>query len=169
MLLNRESKKFKAYWYKYIGKDQLPNQWHQYFRDNEIGDWVYVLVDKERKNTEYPFLVMCNSIMELRTNQIIMDNARGDVLSIGLGINFITDQLLSNPEVASLTVIEKYPEIIDWYGRDDITIIQGDIQDIELNKKYDTIWDDIHEVKHIDLKQYLKLDGQLLTWKPKKI
>jgi len=165
MLKNRESDKFKAYWYKYEGIDQLPSeQWHRYFKYNEVGDWIYVLVDKEKKMHQQPYLVMSNSITELRTNQIIMDEARGDVLSLGLGINFIADQILSNPKVTSFTVIEKYPEIIEWYGRDDFTIIQGDARYIKLDKKYDVIWDDVHEGACLNMRQYLKSEGQHIIW-----
>lgn len=65
------------------------------------------LVDKELDE-----VVMSDTAMERRTNTEIIERARGDVLIAGLGIGMILNPILANPKVRSVTVVEKYDEVI---------------------------------------------------------
>lgn len=60
------------------------------------------LFDKMKKQ-----VVMSDTPMEKHTNQEFLDAAHGDVLIAGLGIGLIVMPLLDDPEITSITVVEK--------------------------------------------------------------
>ena len=60
--------------------------------------------------------VMSDTSMKKRTNMDFYCNAYGDVLVGGLGIGMIILAIQDKPEVRSITVIEKHPEVIDMVG-----------------------------------------------------
>lgn len=93
--------------------------------------------------------IMSNTAMEWDTNKEFMENAKGDILIAGLGIGLIVYAIQDNPEVKSITVIEKYQEVIDLVGKyftsEKIKIIKANIFEWlpALKTKYDTIYFDI--------------------------
>ena len=95
-------------------------------------------------------VVMSNTNMEKRTNSSFVINACGDVVIGGLGIGMIIMAIQDKPEVKSITVIEKYQEVIDMVAtqlnfNDKVKIINADVFEWKPDKgnKYDTIYMDI--------------------------
>lgn len=94
--------------------------------------------------------VMSDTSMEKRTNMDFYCNAYGDVLIGGLGIGMIILAIQDKPEVKSITVIEKYPEVIDMVAsqldfNDKVKIICADVFEWKPEKgdKYDVSYMDI--------------------------
>lgn len=131
--------------------------WQHYLSKNAPGDQISVLVRKEDN-----FPVMCDSIVERETNDLIVQEARGDVLMIGLGINLVNDKVLANPLVMSVTVIEKYADIIEHVPTK-CNVIHGDANVVELGQ-YDTIWIDPSEEVTRNFRLYLKQGGRVMYW-----
>ena len=95
-------------------------------------------------------VVMSNTYMEERTNMDFIYNAYGDILIGGLGIGMIIMAIQDNPEVKSITVIERYEEVINMVAtqlkfNDKVKIINADVFDWKPEKgnKYDVIYMDI--------------------------
>jgi spermidine synthase len=95
-------------------------------------------------------VVMSNTPMEIRTNRAIIHNATGDVLINGLGIGMVLKAVLAKPDVRSVRVIEKHPEVIELvaptYAPDPrVEIIQADCFDYEPPKgmRFNAVWHDI--------------------------
>lgn len=72
-----------------------------------------VLPGKYVKLTHKRQVVMSNTYMEERTNRDFCYKAHGDVLIGGLGIGMIIMAIQDKPQVNSITIIEKNPEVID--------------------------------------------------------
>lgn len=94
--------------------------------------------------------VMSDTSMEKRTNMDFYCNAYGDVLIGGLGIGMIVLSIQDKPEVKSITVIEKYPEVIDMVAsqldfNEKVKIICADVFEWSPDKgvKYDVSYMDI--------------------------
>ena len=51
--------------------------------------------------------IMQDTTHEYREHQDLWDNATGDVLIGGLGIGFVNQKLIDNPNVTSVTILEK--------------------------------------------------------------
>jgi len=57
-------------------------------------------------------LMMSDTQMEQQSNRTFIQHAKGDVLIAGLGVGLILLPILPREEVTSVTVIEKYPDVI---------------------------------------------------------
>jgi len=57
-------------------------------------------------------LMMTDTSMEKRSNYGVVQNSRGNVLIAGLGIGMVLLPILEKPEVETVTVIEKYKDVI---------------------------------------------------------
>lgn len=94
-------------------------------------------------------LMMSDTSMEHRTNWQIGSRANGNVLIAGLGLGMVLTSILDKEEVKSVTVIEKYQDVIDLispnYKSDKLSIICADIFEWKPVKgtKYDVIYFDI--------------------------
>lgn len=55
---------------------------------------------------------------ERQKHQPFIDAARGDCLMFGLGIGLCIPAILAKPEVTSLVVVEKHPEVLQLVGAD---------------------------------------------------
>lgn len=95
-------------------------------------------------------IVMSNTHMERWTNMNFCTHAHGDVLIGGLGIGLIILAIQDNPEVHSITVIEKNQEVIDMVAtqlplNEKVKIIQADVflWKPQRGVQYDTIYMDI--------------------------
>ena len=92
-------------------------------KDRQVGDWKLEHFQIQRGDL-YAFkngidpgnyvrlrhngqIVMSNTGMELRTNMDFCLKANGDVLIGGLGIGLIILAIQDNPEVRSITILEK--------------------------------------------------------------
>ena len=107
------------------------------------GDYIRLMVDGS--------LMMSNTPMEKRTSMDFVINAHGDVLICGLGIGLVIIPLLVRDNVKSITVLEKYQDVIDCVlpqiEKHDVNgklkVIHQDCFEFTTKDKYDTIFIDI--------------------------
>ena len=108
------------------------------------GQYVRLVVDN--------VLMMSDTDMEKRTNRIFIEKAHGDVMIAGLGIGLILRNLedkVKSGEVTSITIYEKYQDVIDlvapYYKHLPLVIKCADILEYVPPKEetYDTIYFDI--------------------------
>lgn len=109
-------------------------------------------------------LMMSDTPAEQRDNWPIVHNANGSVLVAGLGLGVLLAAILTKPEVKSVLVIEKFPDVIDLiaphFTSKKLSVICADIFDWQPPKgqKWDAIWFDIWPDKCTDnLKQVATL------------
>lgn len=112
------------------------------------GEYIRLLHNRE--------CVMSNTPMEERTNSEFVDKAYGDVLIGGLGIGMIVLAIQDNPKVRTITVLEKYADVINLVGNhlplnDKVKIIHADVYEYEPTDKYDTIYMDIWNYVNEDI------------------
>ena len=91
--------------------------------------------------------IMQDTILEYREHKYLWDNAHGDVLIGGLGIGFVNQKLLDNKKVTSVTIVEKYQEVIDMVWdycpkNETFKLIHEDIEEWEPSSKYNIGWFD---------------------------
>ncbi len=132
-------------------------RWQMYLAKNSPGDQVSVLVRKSDN-----FLVMSDSVVERETNDLIVQEARGDVLMIGLGINLVNDRVMASPLVKSVTVVEKHADIIENVPTK-CCVLHGDANTVELGH-YDIIWIDPSEYVNRNFRLHLKQQGRVMYW-----
>lgn len=152
ILENRETETFKLEKFKIKERS---------FFDGNIpkGEYIRLLDKRER----FDGCIMSDTPMEHRTNYGILNRANGDVLIGGLGIGMILLQLMNKEEVKSITIIEKYQDIIDIVGsqlplNDKVKIVQGDIFENTFPRgtKFDTIYFDIWNYINSDVYEEMK-------------
>ncbi len=124
------------------------------------------------------YLWMWDLPHEQKLQEDIAKQAFGEVLVAGYGFGIVNKFLLKNPNVTSVTSVEKYPEIIDKmrefgliYGK----VIITDFFELPEDKKYDCVvgdvWAEIDE-RYIDdyirfkdkAQKLLKPTGLILGW-----
>jgi hypothetical protein len=106
-------------------------------------------------------LFMTDTPAERRTNRPIVERAQGDVLIGGLGLGLILSPMILAPEVTSITVLEKSPEVLalvapsyqlgspywanttEAYQLHKLRFIEADVFQWEPDRKFHTIWFDI--------------------------
>lgn len=103
-------------------------------------------------------VVMSNTPMEKRTNDEFVENAHGHVLIGGLGIGMVLLAIQDDPEVESITVVEKNREVLDIIQpqlklNSKVRIVHADIFEYEPDMKYNTIWIDIWNTIDSDVYQ----------------
>jgi hypothetical protein len=108
--------------------------------------------------------VMSNTPMEQRTNRDFIRYANGDVFIAGLGIGLIVLPVQEKENVRSITILEKFPEVIELVGKQlpvnaKVKIVQGDVFNYEFPKgtKFDTIYFDIWNYVNSDVYEEMKL------------
>ena len=92
-------------------------------------------------------IVMTNSKEEYKEHEKFWENATGDVLITGLGLGFSHSNLINNPNITSVTVIEKYQEVIDlvWdhcIKDNRFNLIHADANTWKIEGHWDCIWID---------------------------
>jgi spermidine synthase len=107
--------------------------------------------------------VMSNTPMETRTNSNFVYNANGDVLIAGLGLGLIVLAIQDKFDVKSITILEKYKEVIELVGNqlplnEKVKIIESDCFTHEFPKgtKFDTIYFDIWSYVNEDVYEEMK-------------
>jgi spermidine synthase len=120
--------------------------------------------------------IMSNTSMEKRTNFEIVNKAHGDVFIAGLGIGLIILPIQEKVEVKSITILEKYSEVIELVGKqlplnDKVKIIQGDVFEYQFPKgtKFDCIYFDIWDYVNSDVyKEMIELKKRYRKYKRSK-
>ena len=126
--------------------------------------------------------MMSDTRHEKLTNWRIKNEARGDVLIAGLGIGMVLHPILAKPEVTSVTVVEKEPDVIaivePTLPREKLKIVSADIFDWKPSEKFDCIYFDIWADGSTDLakterrklsarfRKFKKQGGWMGSWKP---
>lgn len=117
-------------------------------------------------------LMMTDTRMEHMTNYEFVRRARGNVLVAGLGLGMILHPLLEDEEVTSVTVIEKYADVIALVSptvtHPKVTILNADIYEWKPAKgtKFDTVYFDIWSEQSTDtLKDMAKLHHRFRPYK----
>jgi len=96
--------------------------------------------------------VMSDVPSEIRDHLGAIQNSKGNVLIVGLGLGMVADACLRKSEVEHLTVVELSPDVIHLVGDhltekfgDRVDVIQSDIFDWKPPKgvRYDLAWFDI--------------------------
>ena len=105
--------------------------------------------------------MMSETPMEHRTNYRFILNAYGDILIGGLGIGMIILPIQDNPNVKSITVIEKNLDVIKCIQHqlpfnDKVKIINEDVFDYKPERKYDCIYMDIWAYVNKDIYEEMK-------------
>lgn len=147
----------------------LFQEMHKVLNENEIGNFKLEKFEINKNNRDFRCYipdgkyirlldksagwngcVMSDTDMEKRTNTQFVLKANGDVFIAGLGLGMIVLPIQDKEEVKSITILEKYPEVIELVGKqlplnDKVKIIQGDVFKYEFPKgtKFDTIYFDI--------------------------
>lgn len=107
------------------------------------GDYIKLIVNGE--------LMMSNTPMEKRTSWDFVTTAEGDVLICGLGIGLVILPLLESEKVKSITVVEKYQDVIDcvlpqiksYDKQNKLKVICEDCFEYNTKERFDTIFIDI--------------------------
>jgi len=91
---------------------------------------------------------MSDMPMEQHSNLEFIQKAHGNVLIAGLGIGLIIIAIQNNPEIKSITIVEKYQEIIDLVFpflpiKKECKVVCEDIFNYIPEKKFNTIYFDI--------------------------
>ena len=91
--------------------------------------------------------IMDDSGIEAEQATAFLSAATGDVLLAGLGLGMVLQPLIDNRNVTSITIIEKYQEVIDLVSphivsSKTINIINDDIYTWNPDKNYDVAWFD---------------------------
>lgn len=75
---------------------------------------------KTEPHDDYTFLfhdnikfVMSDTYSEYLEHEPLWNNMTGDVLIGGLGLGLVNHKLIQNPNITSVTIIEKYQEVVD--------------------------------------------------------
>lgn len=97
----------------------------------------------DRHSLDTPMMV--DDEFERKTNQIIIDKAKGDVLICGLGIGLIVYPIMEKPEVTSVTILEIHQSVIDLIKpqsnfNSKVKILKQDGFKYIPDKQFDTIW-----------------------------
>lgn len=156
---------------------------------NGNGGFDCVTAGKYVKLSVNNILMMSDTDMEKRTNYEFISNAKGDVMIAGLGIGLILHNLekkVKTGEVKSITVYEKYQDVIDlitpYYKHLPITVKCKDILNYLPPKEeiYDTIYFDIWptidtnnlkdiRILHNRWKFHKRQDGWMDSWVKQKL
>jgi len=144
----------------------------------ELNDWMTLrALDEPYKATflwQDKEVWMLDAPSEANTMDPYAKKAKGNVLTFGLGIGYFIYMAMMNPEVTSITVIEKSRAVIDMFEKvllpqfpkhPTLTIIEGDafnFFDEEFMKDYDYTFVDIWQSNEDGFKMIMRLLEQYL-------
>lgn len=134
-------------------------------------------------------VVMSDTRMEQRSNHWAVLDARGDVLIGGLGLGMVLLPVLKKPDVQSVTIIERSPDVVALVvpalmkrltpaERKKLHVVQADAYDWapahkgrQFDFAYFDIWTDICEDNLEDMKRlgrhyqrYMRKGGKIRHW-----
>lgn len=121
--------------------------------------------------------IMQDTTREYREHEQFLKDAHGDVLVAGLGLGMINQPLMENPNTTSITIIEKYQDVIDlvWEHcpkNDKIRLVHADIYEWKPDKNFNIGWFDSwvgenHQIEYKKLitERYGKYCTDIRFWK----
>ena len=74
---------------------------------------IYTVLFNEHHN------IMQDTTREYREHEQFLKDAHGDVLVAGLGLGMINEYLMNNPNITSVTIIEKFQDVIELIMQDE--------------------------------------------------
>lgn len=91
--------------------------------------------------------IMQDTTREYREHKEFIKDASGNVIVAGLGLGMVNQSLMENANVHSITIIEKYQEVIDLVWKycpknDKIRLVHGDIYQWKPDCIFDIGWFD---------------------------
>ena len=91
--------------------------------------------------------IMQDTTREYREHEHFLKEASGDVLVTGLGLGLVNQSLMDNPNVTSVTIVEKYQEVINLVWKHCpkngiIRLIHSDIYEWKPDCMFDIGWFD---------------------------
>ena len=163
--------KYKKYALKYITYE--PYQLFAYDDISLEGDKENSRIGYFDNKFSYLALTEGNNIwMSLNPNEIetmkpFINKGKGNVLVLGLGMGYVPFMMALKPEVKSVTIIEKDPEIIGLFNslilpsfknKEKIKIIEDDaINYVSKNNKFDYIFADLWHSPEDGLSSFVQL------------
>ena len=163
--------KYKKYALKYITYE--PYQLFAYDDISLEGDKENSRIGYFDNKFSYLALTEGNNIwMSLNPNEIetmkpFISKGKGDVLVLGLGMGYVPFMMSLKPEVKSITIVEKDPEIIALFNslilpsfknKEKIKIIEDDaINFVKKNNKFDYIFADLWHSPEDGLSLFIQL------------
>lgn len=116
------------------------------------NNWYILYVGNQQWN-----MVHTASTFSLREWYSSYDLAEGNVLLSGFGFGILPQWIASKSNVTSVTVVEKYKEVVDLFDRHNI-----------LNPKITIVFDDIHTFKSEQIFDWAIYDHYELNIRPNK-
>ena len=126
-------------------------------------------------------IVMSDTPMELETNRLFVEEAKGVVLIGGLGLGIVLLAIQSKKEVKRVVIIEKEKELIEKIGKQlplnkKVELVHADIFEFKTNEKFDTIYFDIWshissdnyedmKLLHKKFRKNLNKEGWMSSWR----
>ena len=112
----------------HYSNETTDNNWLSYLRNKKERHLTHTVLLKDGLSMP----IMQDSEAEYNEHSWLWKNAEGDVLIGGLGIGMTHHVLINNPKITSVTIIEKYQDVIDlvWDNcvKDDrFSIVKADI------------------------------------------
>lgn len=165
-----------------VRMEQLRDMMHGRTLETRFLEWdhIYLRLWHPRHG-----VVMSTTPMELMTNREVVERARGRVLVVGLGLGVVTMAVQRKPEVSSVLVVEREPDVIGLIksrlpldGK--VQIVQADIKTwkpprgARFNAIYFDIWtgvtqDNLPEMAllHRRFARYKAPGGWMGSWRQK--
>jgi len=119
----------------------------QFRNPSPAGTYVSLRVTNDAGESR---VMMSDFHYERATCVEVVERAHGNVLIAGLGLGMILHPILKNESVRSVTVIEKYQDVVDLVlptlpASEKLTVLLDDIYTWKptLGRRYDVIWFDI--------------------------
>lgn len=139
----------------------VPRDWQPFFKGARKGKDYRVIV-RLSDNA----LVMSDTPAEKRSCKQAIDEAFGDVLIVGLGLNLINDKVLKKDGVSSVITMENDPDIIKHIAtKTDVLEWDTRVFNPALVGRFDYIyWDALDGFNVSEFKSYLKPNGKLSAW-----
>lgn len=163
--------KYKKYALKYITYE--PYQLFAYDDISLEGDKENSRIGYFESKFSYLALTEGNNVwMSLNPNEIetmkpFINKGKGNVLVLGLGMGYVPFMMAAKPEVKSITIVEKDPEIIALFNslilpsfknKEKIKIIENDaINYVNKNNKFDYIFADLWHSPEDGLSLFVQL------------
>jgi len=156
-----------------ISKEESERSATRFWRREE-----FVEAGTYKKLTRGNTVVMSNTKMELDTHRWLfwtVANAEGQVLLNGLGLGVALVQILKNPKITKVTVIEKSPDVIKlvaptFANNPRVEIIEADAFEYQPPKgvRYVAVWHDIWDTickdHETSMKRLCRKYGRRTDW-----